>query len=73
MSREVRPTDPDAELAAGRVALWLDPSDIRFLLEQWSKVSEDSQPEVRETWARIAFRANAALHKSGQKQLPEND
>jgi hypothetical protein len=31
MTQDVEPTDPQREAALGRVALWLDPEDLRWL------------------------------------------
>jgi len=31
MAREIEPTDPDREQGLGRIALWLDPDDLRWL------------------------------------------
>ncbi|MGE0403393.1 MAG: hypothetical protein AB7T06_42190 [Kofleriaceae bacterium] len=60
------PTDPLQEAAAGRVALWLDVADLAWLSRQCS-CADDAPDEVRDRCARIRFRANAALHKSGHR------
>ena len=70
MVNPVRPTDPEAELEAGRIALWLDPDDIAFLADERRKIPEGASEPVRATWARIAFRAMAALHKAGVEYEP---
>ena len=58
------PTNADAEAAAGRVALWLDPSDLRWLSGRCS-CTDETPTEEQDTCARVRFRANAALHKAG--------
>ena len=64
--KNTKPTDPAAEIAAGRVALWLDQEDLEWLASHCS--CDDSTPEAeRDRCARIRFRANAALHKAGRK------
>jgi hypothetical protein len=70
MSRPVKPTDAVTEQDKGRVALWLDPEDLRWL-SQHCACPADASPEVTERCARIRFRANAALHKAGLKGGPD--
>ncbi|WP_425246834.1 hypothetical protein [Streptomyces sp. NEAU-NA10] len=64
MTRPVVPTDPREEAGRGRVALWLDPEDLRWLAEH-CRCPEDAPPEERDRCLRLRFRARAALHKSG--------
>jgi len=64
MAADVTPTDNDAERAKGRVAFWLDPSDLKWL-SQRCDCPEDASEEQRERCSRIRFRAQAALHKAG--------
>ena len=61
------PTDPKAERAAGRVALWLDPDDLRWLSKQCD-CTDATAPDDRDRCSRIRFRANAALHKTGRNE-----
>lgn len=62
--RPIQETDPSAEAAAGRVALWLDAEDLRWLAQRCGCV--DSTPrDEQDRCARVRFRANAALHKAG--------
>ncbi|MEU6241709.1 immunity 53 family protein [Streptomyces sp. NPDC047024] len=61
---EIKPTDPEAERASGRVPLWLDAEDLRRLAVHCG-CSEDTPEEDRERCGRIRFRASAALHKHG--------
>ena len=61
----MKPTDSDEEKSKGRIALWLSPEDIEFLSNEWRKIPAEAPASVIETWQRIAFRASAALHKSG--------
>lgn len=57
-------TDADAERAAGRVALWLDPADLEWLAAHCA-CPEDAEPATTERCARLRFRASTALHKAG--------
>ena len=68
MAKAPEPTDPKRETELGRVALWLDPDDLRFLVAEWRRLPDDAPEAVRETWGRIAFRSMAALHKAGHPQ-----
>ena len=61
---KVKLTNPDEELAKGRIALWLDPDDIKFIADEWRKIPDSVPPDIKKTWGRIAFRAMAALHKA---------
>ena len=64
--KEIVSTDPGREAEIGRVALWLDMDDLRWLATHCA--CDDSTPEAgRERCDRIRFRANAALHKAGLK------
>jgi hypothetical protein len=66
MNREVSATDLEREEELGRVALWLDPDDIRWLATRCD-CPADASEEQRDRCARVRFRANAALHKAGLK------
>lgn len=71
-TRPPPPTDAFRETELGRVALWLDVADLRWLAVNCS--CTDSAPDAtRERCDRIRFRANAALHKAGHKTLDAND
>jgi hypothetical protein len=50
-----------------KIALWLTPEELQFLTNEWRKIPDNAEPAVKETWARIAFIASAALHKAGVK------
>jgi hypothetical protein len=64
--KQIESTDPSREVDLGRVALWLDVEDLRWLTTHCA--CGDSTPEIeRERCRRIRFRANAALHKAGLK------
>ncbi len=63
---EIRPTDYEDELAKGRIALWLDKSDIEWIASK-CEYDEQASEEERERCGRVRFRANAALHKAGAK------
>lgn len=54
------------EKANGRVALWLDPRDLEWLARHCG-CDDNTSADERERCARIRFRANTALHKSGLK------
>lgn len=62
--KPVRPTDPTLEAALGRVALWLDVDDLRWLATRCA-CTDATSDEDRERCGRIRFRASAALHKAG--------
>ena len=64
MKAETEPTDADREAARGRVALWLDPDDLRWLSRHCG-CPPDASEEQRQRCARLRFRAGAALHKAG--------
>jgi hypothetical protein len=66
MPTHPEPTDPGREAALGRIALWLDPEDLTWLGSHCA-CTADTPMEERERCGRIRFRANAALHKAGQK------
>jgi hypothetical protein len=70
-SKPVQPTDPSREGELGRVALWLDVEDLRWLAANCS-CTDAASDEIRERCGRIRFRANTALHKAGLKALPGN-
>jgi hypothetical protein len=57
------PTDPDREAAMGRIALWLDPEDLRWLAARCC-CGDDATELERERCAKVRFRAGAALHKA---------
>ncbi|WP_043261108.1 hypothetical protein [Streptomyces sp. e14] len=58
-------TDPSAEAAKGRVPLWLDPEDLRWLSRHCC-CPVDASEEEKDRCGRVRFRAGAALHKDGQ-------
>lgn len=62
--------DYEREQAKGRVALWLDPEDLKFLACEYSRLADETPPETRRLWMRIAVRAHAALQKSGHEPSP---
>lgn len=66
MPQPAAPTSPDNEVEKGRVALWLDPDDLRWLADR-CRGSDDASDDEHERWARLRFRTNAALHKAGLK------
>lgn len=47
----------------GRIALWLDPDDLRWLASRCD-CGDDATELDRERCARVRFRASAALHKA---------
>jgi len=58
------PSDEATERQKGRIALWLDPSDIEWLSTRCD-CPQDASKEQTERCARVRFRARAALHKAG--------
>ncbi len=60
-----------SELEKGRIAVWLDPNDIKFIANEWQKIPENISDIDKETWARIAFRFMTALHKSEIEYQPK--
>ncbi len=57
-------TDPSTEAAKGRVSLWLDPDDLRWLSGHCC-CPADASDEEKDRCGRVRFRASAALHKHG--------
>ncbi len=49
----------------GRIALWLEPEDIRFIISEWRKVPDEKPEKDKEAWGKLSFRCNTALHKAG--------
>jgi hypothetical protein len=72
MKHPITATDAVAEQAQGRIALWLDPDDLRWLVE-YCGCPPDASQEQQDRCARIRFRANAALHKAGMSHNPWAD
>lgn len=66
MADRILPTDPALEADKGRIALWLDPEDLRWLADRCVGQT-DAPAEEEERWARLRFRVNAAMHKAGLK------
>jgi hypothetical protein len=64
MATEIEPTDPNREQELGRVALWLDPDDLRWLSTRCD-CPPDASEERKERCGRVRFRASTALHKAG--------
>ncbi len=63
--RDEKGTDANFEKENGRLALWLDPDDIRFIISEWRKVPDGASEIVKEAWGKLSFRCNTALHKAG--------
>lgn len=65
------PTDPVRERGLGRVPLWLDVKEVRWLAEGCC-CGRDVMGTAPHAWECkvIRFRANAALHKEGLKGEP---
>ncbi|MFC4498905.1 MULTISPECIES: hypothetical protein [Streptomyces] len=64
---EIKPTDPEAEKARGRVPLWLDAEDLHRLASHCC-CSEDTPEEDREQCGRIRFRASASSSQEYKDQ-----
>ena len=65
-------TNAQYELELGRIALWLDPSDLAFLVNEWRKMPQSAVASECNQWGDIAFRAMSALHKAGIKYKAED-
>jgi len=65
--RDEAGTSSAFEKENGRIALWLEPSDIHFILSEWRKVPENETVSAKENWGKLSFRCNSALHKAGLK------
>ena len=63
--REDGGTDARLESSRGRLAFWLDPTDVAFIVDQWRKMPDDMAGDERKRWADIAFRGMSALKKAG--------
>jgi hypothetical protein len=61
-----QPTDPKAEAAQGRIALWLAPEDLRWLAQHCC-CADDATDEDKDRCGRLRFRASTALHKHGER------
>jgi hypothetical protein len=64
-------TNADQEQQKGRLALWLEPNQIRFLANEWRKIPPNAPETVRKKWGEVAFRSMAALHQAGIEYEPE--
>jgi hypothetical protein len=71
MTREIAPTGPEREASLGRIALWLDVDDLRWLARHCC-CPADASEEQRQRCARLRFRANAALHKAGLEETGDD-
>ncbi|MFE0173607.1 hypothetical protein ACFWZ2_14910 [Streptomyces sp. NPDC059002] len=60
-----QPTDPQAEAAQGRLPLWLDPEDLRWLARHCC-CDETASDEDKDRCGRLRFRAGTTLHKHQQ-------
>jgi hypothetical protein len=58
-------TDANTESSLGRLAFWLAPQDLAFIVDQWRKMPDDLTDDDQKRWADIAFRGMSALKKSG--------
>lgn len=63
--RDPTGTNADYETENGRLAFWLEPSQIEFIFNEWRKMPRDAPEADRKQWAEIAFRGMGVLHKSG--------
>ncbi|MDX3578461.1 MULTISPECIES: hypothetical protein [unclassified Streptomyces] len=63
----MRETDPSTEADKGRVPLWLDPDDLRWLAEHCC-CPADASDEEKDRCGRLRFRAGAALQQHGQSR-----
>ncbi len=63
--RDEKGIDAIFEKENGRLALWLEPEDIRFIISEWRKVPDEASEQVKEAWGKLSFRCNTTLHKAG--------
>lgn len=63
--RDDEGTDARLETSRGRLAFWLDPTDVAFIVDQWRKMPDDMAGDERKRWADIAYRGMSALKKAG--------
>lgn len=63
IKKTILPTDSKLEEEKGRVALWLDQEDIKWLSGHCCCV-DTASTEQKERCLRIRFRAGTALHKN---------
>jgi hypothetical protein len=64
MTEETKANDSEHEETLGRIALWLDAVDLRWLAQHCC-CPADASEEQRQRCARLRFRASAAIHKAG--------
>ena len=57
-------TSAELEQEKGRLAVWLEPDQIRFLANEWRKIPKEVPETVQKQWGEVAFRSMTALHKS---------
>jgi hypothetical protein len=63
MSRKAEPTDPAREREHGRVPVWLDPDDVRWLARRLAGEDGGTEEENKRV-GRLRFRLLTALHKA---------
>jgi len=64
-------TSAELEQEKGRLGVWLEPDQIRFLANEWRKIPKEAPEVVQKQWGEVAFRSMAALHKAGLHYDPE--
>ena len=50
-----------------KIAVWLDPEDIDFLIKEWQEHSESRSESKAERWGHIAYKLNVALFSNDEK------
>ena len=70
MKKPSQKTDTYDERAKGRVALWLEPTDLEYLSKHCC-CPEGADAAQTERCGRIRFRANAALQKAGLRDVDD--
>lgn len=71
VSKDITPTDPERELSLGRIPLWLDPEEVRWIADRdicGLGATGQHTPEC----GRIRWKAESALHKAGLKEAASN-
>ncbi len=55
------------EKEKSRIALWLEPQEVEFIINEWRKVPDNEEESIKDSWGKLSFRCNSALHKAGLK------
>jgi len=67
VTEDITPTDPAREQALGRIPLWLDPDDVRWIADHDICGGGATGGHHTAECRRIRWKAESALHKAGLK------